>query len=282
MTPSAICEPSSADSASELLTFNSAELVRPSGAMKPARSSRREGPSGVKTSWAMAAMFPLLATPVEPAALQGGEAARSSLARNAPVIAEPVRPGRRRENTSVAAPLANLEVSISPTPDASPVVSRASDRASAAANAITAQDQVAAIQAALSLSVTEVAQVLRVARGTVYGWLKGSVPVPKVQADSVRLRELHRLAMRWRERTPETLSRLVAAPVGDSGISLLALLSAPVWDEQAIARTMEALAQHLESQAVENQELRTRGLGSPRAVTPENIELERLRLRGLG
>jgi len=45
---------------------------------------------------------------------------------------------------------------------------------------------------------------------------------------------------------------------------------------------MEALAARLEAQVTERRAQRDAGIGVARPITPENIEFERLRLRGLG
>lgn len=281
--------PGEVDDGADFLSFDAKVLGRPSGAMKADRSSRLDGPSSLMP-WAIAAMFPLtLSTIGIGATIGSAEDARSGLTRSATVGA-PVLPYRRRRDDvplhtgEFPAVEARSEAPASETPatGATATEAHASEQTAAAQDAITAKEQVTAIQAALSLTVTEVAEVLGVARGTVHGWLKGSVPVPKMQENADRLRELHRVAMRWRERTAETLGRLVAAPVGDTSPSLLALLKADAWDDSAIQCTMETLAERLESQAVTQRALRERGTERVQSITPESIELERLRLRGLG
>ncbi len=147
--------------------------------------------------------------------------------------------------------------------------------------AITADDQVTGIQDALSLSVTQLKDILNVSRATIYGWLRGDVSLPRDTATTLRLRELHRVATMWRTLSSEHLGRLVAAPLGDTAPSLFALLKAPTWDMHAIGSTMRALATRLEDRNTENRLARSNGLSAARTVTAENIELERLRLRGL-
>jgi transcriptional regulator with XRE-family HTH domain len=145
--------------------------------------------------------------------------------------------------------------------------------------AITAEDHIAAIQEALSLPVTQIAEILGVARGTVYGWMHGEVELPRDHGTAQRLRDLHRVARTWRARSGESLGRLSAAPLGDDQPSLIELLAAETWDEAAIDRALTVLADRLEARSQERQQARERGLGRARPATA--VELERLRLRGL-
>lgn len=153
--------------------------------------------------------------------------------------------------------------------------------AESGALSITAEDQVSGIQDALSLSVTQMAEIVGVTRATIYAWIRGDVPVPRDAGKTQRLRELHRLATAWRARCSEHLGRLVTARLGDDDPSLLELLKAPEWDHPAIDQTMRVLSGRLEGRALEQRQAQSRGLEPARPVTPENIEQERLHLRGL-
>jgi excisionase family DNA binding protein len=149
------------------------------------------------------------------------------------------------------------------------------------AAAITAEHHVVAIQEALSLSVTQLAELLGVARGTVYGWIRGEIEVPRDHGKAQRLRDLHRVARSWRARSGENLGRLATAPLGDDQPSLIELLAAESWDEAAIDRALLVLAEHLEARVLERRQAQERGVGRARPMTAETVELERLRLRGL-
>jgi hypothetical protein len=158
------------------------------------------------------------------------------------------------------------------------VATRAGEYANDTA-AITAAEHLATIQDVLSLSVTQLAEVLRVARGTVYSWQRGNVEVPRDAESTQRLIGLYRVARRFRARTAETLGRLVVAPLGDDRLSLLALLSVDTWDHAAIEEAVGLLADRLETRRTERQERLSRGVERARPVSEETVELERLRLR---
>lgn len=211
------------------------------------------------------------------AAPVGGAVARVPADMTSAAIVGPVFSPRRREDD---APVERPVVQVAPAAAGTAETPRV-ESASALVGAITAEDQIASIQEGLSLSVTQLAEILQVARGTIYGWMRGEVELPRDDGDAQRLRDLERVARAWRARSAETLGRLVAAPLGDGRHSLLALLAADTWDEVAIERTLTALAERLEARNLDRRRERERGLGRAREVTPETVELERLRLRGL-
>lgn len=153
--------------------------------------------------------------------------------------------------------------------------------AQAAVEDVRAADLVSAAQNALSLSVTQIAGIVGVSRGTVYNWLRG-VEVPRDDQKTTRLHALSKLGKEWRQRSDETLGRLLEAPVGPRDESLLMLLQAPTWDPAALRLTMDRLADILRARAERRQQAAAETPSAVREVTPENIQIERLRLRGLG
>jgi transcriptional regulator with XRE-family HTH domain len=213
----------------------------------------------------------------------GGSSARAP-ADMVPVVTSgpAVAPRRRDDETPVERPAAPTLLAHVPDPirhGAATATEAASRTASVAA--ITAEDQIAAIQGGLSLSVTQLAEILGVARGTVYGWMRGEVELPRDHGIAQRLRDLHRVARDWRARSDEELGRLAAAPLGDDQLSLVDLLAADSWDDAAIERGLNALADRLEVRSHDRRQAREHGVGRARLVTPETVDLERLRLRGL-
>ena len=154
----------------------------------------------------------------------------------------------------------------------------ASSVAAEAVEEITAAQQLATVQNALSLSITQIADILGVSRATVHSWARHEVDIPRGQEKAERLRDLVRVAKSWRERSSETLGRLVVVPADSHGASLLSLLVAADWDTPAIEAVMDTLASRLDARAKE----RSQNKSTARIVTAENIEFERLRLKGLG
>jgi DNA-binding XRE family transcriptional regulator len=163
-----------------------------------------------------------------------------------------------------------------------PSTERASDVAPAVAEEITAADHLFAIQNAFSLSVTQLAEVIGVSRGTVYTWMKGAVDLPRKDVTEARLYEVWALAKEWRRRCSETLGRLVEAPVSPARASLLDLLTKRTLDHAAIYEVLDVLALRLDAKAKERRRAAEIAPESIREITAENLELERLRLRGLG
>lgn len=207
----------------------------------------------------------------------GGSVTRTPLDLSQTVPMAPAVTPRRRDEEATEDPLparpsaAALAVA---TPETRSV-------ASADLAAITAEDQITTIQEALSLPVTQLAELLGVARGTVYGWMRGEVELPRDHGTAQRLRDLHRVAKAWRARSGENLGRLAAAPLGDNQPSLVELLAAEAWDHVAIDRALTVLADRLQARSVERRQAQERGVGRVRPVTPDTVELERLRLRGM-
>ena len=262
------------------------DVYRPSGsANRPLPPTRNQTPTGA-TRWTVQQLVPFsvpLAFVILPAAGgPTGAAVRSSnnVDRSAAVAERlgPVRrPGDDEDESSVHRPVTASTVMV----ESVTAGSGAGAETVASAVVITAADQVHGIQDVLSLTVTQVAEIVGVSRATVYAWIKAEVELPRDTATVQRLRKLHNVATLWRELSPEHLGRLVVAPVSDTGSSLFALLTAHTWDMAAVADTMGLLAERLAARAEERRALRARGDDQPRIITAENIELERLRLRGL-
>lgn len=145
-----------------------------------------------------------------------------------------------------------------------------------------ADELIDAIQDALSLSVTQIADILGVSRATVHAWIRGDVLTPRSAKVAQRLRDLQRVGKLWRERSAIELGRLVTVPLGDDQASLFDLLRASTWKEERIDHAIAALARQLEMRRTERRDARTaRGEPPARSVTPETVELERQRSRAL-
>lgn len=251
-----------------------ASSVAPSGSEGGYLEQLVRGGLAVGLVWAAAVVAPT----------SGSAVGRVPADMTSAVTAGPVfTPRRRHDDTPVERPSVPAASAAAPAALATAEPARAATalRGGLASANITAEDQIAAIQDGLSLSVTQLAEILQVARGTVYGWMRGDVELPRDHSNAQRLRDLERIARAWRARSAETLGRLVAAPLGDDQPSLVALLAADTWDEAAIDQALTVLAERLEARSEERRQARERGVGRARPVTPETVELERLRLRGL-
>lgn len=96
--------------------------------------------------------------------------------------------------------------------------------------ALLPNEQIAGIQRYLSLNMSDLSRVLRVARPTVYAWTRGAEPH---DINSERISQLYRVSRAWRA--------ISNAPVGEylnarfhTGRSVLELLSQEKLDESAI------------------------------------------------
>lgn len=110
---------------------------------------------------------------------------------------------------------------------------------------ISAEEQVDAIQDALSLTVADMAKVLRVSRPTIYAWLRGNVAAPRDGVTAERLRSVYRLASEWKEQSDLQPGRFVRVPIQENLPSLFDLLCASTLDEKAIREVMSGLTQVL-------------------------------------
>lgn len=147
---------------------------------------------------------------------------------------------------------------------------------------VLAEQLVDAIQDTLSLSVTQLADVLGVSRATVHAWARGQILIPRDPRVAQRLRDIRDVGESWRQRSGADLGRLVAAPLAEGQPSLLDLLRASEWDKERIDRTLEVLANQLEARHAKRKEARA-ALGERTGEHPnaDTVELERQRSRAL-
>jgi DNA-binding XRE family transcriptional regulator len=93
------------------------------------------------------------------------------------------------------------------------------------------QEKLAGIRRYLSMNVTNMAKTLRVARPTVYSWLRDE---PSLRGNHLlRLEALYKIARGWRKISSQPVGEFLAQPL-PSGESLLALLSAKTLNEAEI------------------------------------------------
>jgi hypothetical protein len=141
--------------------------------------------------------------------------------------------------------------------------------------AITAQEQIDAIQDTLSLGISHIAEILGVARGTVHSWARGDTPIPRDRAVAQRLRDLRQIGLQWRAHSEQEIGRLLTAPLGDGEPSLYDLLRAASWDYARLERALMLLADRVE-------ERRARPTRDEQLSTPASApEVERHQLRSL-
>lgn len=110
--------------------------------------------------------------------------------------------------------------------------------------ALLPQEQIAGIQRYLSMNVTDLSTALRVARPTVYAWMRGIEPR---DSGLKRISQLHRIARRWRA--------ISSTPVGSyltvrllAGGSLLDEFGREQLDEGTILKMFEAVKSSLASE----------------------------------
>jgi DNA-binding transcriptional regulator YiaG len=145
--------------------------------------------------------------------------------------------------------------------------------------ALTAEEQLEAIQDALSLSVSRIADILNVTRPTIYAWTRGEVIQPRDPADANRLRRLYQVARRWQELSDVEAGSFVSLALGDGKPSLLSLLAASKWDDAAIDNALNSLADHLRERAA-LRDAQRRGLAEA-PISAEQIAIEREQLRSI-
>lgn len=149
----------------------------------------------------------------------------------------------------------------------------------------TASAQVEFVQEALSLSVTQVAEIIGVQRATVHNWLRSEQVMARDPQAGERLRQLCRVASRWQALSPADPRDLMQVPLGDGTQSLLSLLRSPDWDEAAISRALDAVADLASRRSSDRRKLRSRGTLQPSIVRAdahvetEDLESERHEVR---
>ncbi len=101
-------------------------------------------------------------------------------------------------------------------------------------------ERLAALQAALGLSTSNLAQALGLSRPGLYKWLDASSDVKLQGASRERLAAVERIAKQWRERTTAPLSSVSNEPLAD-GRTVLTMLVADQFDEAAVAGAFDEL-----------------------------------------
>jgi AcrR family transcriptional regulator len=94
-----------------------------------------------------------------------------------------------------------------------------------------AQEKLVGIRRYLSLTVSDLAKVLRVGRPTVYSWLRDEASLRAEHAQ--RLEAVYKIAREWRAMSSRPVGSFLNQPAR-SGDTLLALLSARVLDRPAV------------------------------------------------
>jgi AcrR family transcriptional regulator len=100
------------------------------------------------------------------------------------------------------------------------------------------QEKLAGIRRYLSMTVTDLAKVLRVGRPTVYSWLRDDADLRAEHAQ--RLETIYRIARKWRMMSSRPVGTFLNQAVA-SGETLLSLLSAKAPDELAVGRALSRI-----------------------------------------
>ena len=118
------------------------------------------------------------------------------------------------------------------------------DKAVPSAAARLRVERLAAIQAMLGLSTSDLAQALGLSRPGLYKWLDASNDVKLQEASRERLATVERIAKQWRERSTAPLSSVAHEPLAD-GRTILAMMVAEQIDEAAVVGAFEELTAKL-------------------------------------
>ena len=101
-------------------------------------------------------------------------------------------------------------------------------------------ERLAALQAALGLSTSNLAQALGLSRPGLYKWLDASSDVKLQGASRERLAAVERIAKQWRERATAPLRSVSNEPLAD-GRTVLAMMVADQVDEAAVVGAFDEL-----------------------------------------
>lgn len=154
-------------------------------------------------------------------------------------LVECVRPGTRTVAVSATPSHATLDskrtdaeesfgaVDVMTGPPVVPVAPAQSEVAVQTQVEAVAATMVRASQQFLSLNITELAKILGVERATVYGWLRGTIQMPREQEKRDRLALIFAVSQAWRERQRPPLGAWRLAPLSDgrSFVEAISMLS---------------------------------------------------------
>lgn len=113
-------------------------------------------------------------------------------------------------------------------------------KAAPSATALLRVKRLAALQATLGLSTTDLAQALGLSRPGLYKWLDTSSDVKLRGASVERLAAVERIAKQWRELSTAPLSSVSNEPLAD-GRTVLAMMIADQVDEAAVVGAFDEL-----------------------------------------
>jgi hypothetical protein len=144
---------------------------------------------------------------------------------------------------------------------------------------LTAGEQLDFVQDVLSLSVTQIASILKVARPTIYAWMREEVGWPRDPEVARRLMDLAGVARRWRELSDRDLGRFIDVPVDDAQRSLVDLLVAPDLADVDLDETLRLLADRLNRRTAERVGDSLSNSGQPASDAIQSVETDKQRLR---
>ena len=105
-------------------------------------------------------------------------------------------------------------------------------------------ERLAAVQAALGLSTSDLAQVLGLSRPGLYKWLDASNDLRLQEASRERLAVVERIAKQWSERSASPLGTVAQEPLAD-GRTVLAMTTVESIDEAAVVGAFDELVAKL-------------------------------------
>jgi len=109
--------------------------------------------------------------------------------------------------------------------------------------ALLAHERIAGIQRYLSLNVSDLAKALRIARPTVYAWMKGAEPH---DVNLERICQLYKISRMWRSMSGTPVGKYLGVPLA-GGTSLLDQLSQEQLQESLIGESLARVKAALES-----------------------------------
>ncbi len=99
---------------------------------------------------------------------------------------------------------------------------------------------ISSIRSALSVSITDLAEILKVKRETIYSWINEETQPSEL--NKIQLEELHRLAVFWNKHCHLAIGVDLLRQADQGRCSLLDLLKADKLDQSEIQRRLRSLA----------------------------------------
>lgn len=116
----------------------------------------------------------------------------------------------------------------------------------------TVDEQLMRIKQSMGFNILEMAEILKVARPTIYSWFDKSKPIEIHKKNQSRLNSIYEVCKLWESKHIGSIGSLLNKPIGAENISLLRLLKEPNLDLDKIHRHLNSIASIISKKRQDN------------------------------